>query len=1472
MKARFPRALAAVLCLFMLATLVPMTAFAAEYEQTLSTASKKVSQLAPGVEETKVVAYDKNGDRIVYYVVNADIATNSDVLVKANYHDNDNTGNWGKATVVEQANAAKAKRGYNVVASTNASYYNVSTGQPTGAFVMEGVNVNGNNAGNSYNFFAIMKDGTAMIGSKGTWSQYADSVQEAIGGWTMLIKDGKICDGLSESKYPRSTVGIKADGNVVLMVADGNQSPYSVGLTYKEQAEIMYSLGCVDAVELDGGGSATYAAKLEGTDEIVVRNSCCDGTVRSVSNTLMVISTAVADGTFDHANLATDYAFHAAGSHVEIHATGADKGGHAAEIPATVTWGLSDDSFGTVADGIFVSNGKVGTVTVNMLYNGKTAGSIEIQVVNPTSAAFASVEKTVPYGRTSDFTITAMYNGAEVYIEPSAFDFTCTAGSMDGFIYQAPNADAGVSTATVTARYKYADLAVATVTVTFGKGSEVLFDFEDGDVSKWGTYFDLAAAAERGEYTGGVTNAYSTTEASNYVAAGSKENVFLASKEDGYPVHSGTYSLAYTYDYTQCTEHGNWQYAYLYYWGDTKTFLDAESGIAGTRIGMWMYIPEEAVGSCARLAYNYKRDDGTLGVGYLYFTYQYVSKGFSKLTSDKIPEAGWAYVSCDMSQLSKIYASTSYYKNADGTLVREASTNYAPAFIQWIVSSSATGAEKVTFYIDDITLDYSDVVDDRDAPVISNPLILDDQHNYAIKGNTIDFNTISVTADAAEDTSRGTNYTGLDTATAQVYVDGQPVDTNFAAGKISASGIVLPDGTHDISFEIADKQGNYTKLTRQVIIAAGTDYPVVNLEGQALADGLLKTGAQYNLLLKTDKAEAIDSITFKIWLNSASKWALEHMAVLSGFEADYTIDELSCTAEITITRKDADASGAAVLATLPVYAWSWDGSAGVDAHTQWTKNGCAPQIKVSYKVKSASVVYTDAYAVAETGYIPGFSNVRTDVQTELNSSIANLKNTIGEWHYHTAETVADKAATCTESGYTGRTVCSDCHSVIDWGTTVPATGHSYDFVGGVLQCTACGKLYNGIYTDGKEYRDGVLVHAEDGWQGDSYYRGGVKLTGIQLIDGFYYDFGTDGVCEDRMKYTGLLEENGNVYYAVVGNLMSGWQQIGTDMYYFDPATYAGINGKYISYDLVKTSHYFEYSFVDGKLSSGAWSSDASGTRYYYGPSFLRGWQTIDGATYYFDVNGYRYEGAHRMETGTYSGIFKWFNFTDEGVYLGVCQGILRIGDNVYYMEDGQPIYAGLVKDTDGSYYYISGNGCVAIKNRSYYITKTNGLLPAGLYTFGDDCKMIVKQGVVNDSDGQIRYYVDGQPIYAGLVKDTDGSYYYISGNGCVAIKNRSYYITKTNGLLPAGLYTFGDDCKMIVKQGVVKDSDGQIRYYVDGQAVYAGLVKDTDGSYYYISGNGCVAIKNRSYYITKTNGLLPAGLYTFGDDCKMIVE
>ena len=1384
----------------------PEISMFAASSSSLTIASQQKQALAPGVTETEVVAYDKNGDRIVYYVVNANIATNDDVMVKANYHDNDNTGNWGKATVVEQANAATAKRGYNVVATTNAAYYNVSTGQPSGAFVMEGVNVNGDSTGNGYPFFAIMKDGSAMIGDKGEFSKYSANIQEAVGGWSKLVWDGEIVT-TGNSKYPRSTVGIKANGDVVLMLADGNQKPYSAGMTYQEQAEVMLELGCVRALELDGGGSATYAAKPEGTDEVVLRSSPCDGTIRSVSNSLMVISTAEATGEFHHANLSTEFPFYAPTSAVEITAYGADAAGHAAEIPEDVEWELEDEDFGYVEDGIFYSDGKLGKVTVNMLYEGEIVGSVDVTLVHPTEIAFGAEDKMIPYGKPSDFTVTALYNGADMYAAADVFEFNCTAGSMDGFIYTAP--EAGDATAEVTVSYLY-DTSVDTdkISITFGKGSDILFDFEgEGDADVWGTYFDMVEAEKNGEYDNGYTVIYASEGATsgNLVEHGIHENVFLASRENGDPVYSGDHSLAYTVDYRYSTAHANWQYAYLYYWGEPITLLDTSEGIAGTRLGMWMYIPEEAVGSCARFAYTYKDNTtGALNTAYLYLTYQYVEKGFSKLTSDKIPEAGWAYVYVDMSQISNSYVSTSYYKDANGNLSREAASNYAPAFIQFIVSSSATGAEKVTFYIDDITLDYSDAVDDRDMPIISDPMILEDQDQFEIKGQTLNYDTITVTASAKEDTSRGTNYTGLDESTAQVYIDGHAVGTKFAAGKISATGIKLPNGTHDITFEIADKQGNYTKLTRQIVIEADNEAPEVALVGKPVgikADGKLYTGGQYDIQLSTDKVEGIDSVSFQLWLNSASEWALEHMTVLDGFEVDYELNELSCTADITVTRVASDAEGEAVLLTIPVYAWSWNEELGHNsASYQWNHQGCAPQTTVSYKVKYGSVEYTEDQNVD----VAGFSNKRVDAKTELDSSIANLKPSIGAWHYHSEIAVADQAATCTQDGFTGRTECSVCHSILNWGTTLTATGHTYAVVGDKLTCT-CGDTFTG---------------------------------------------------------TGLIEVNGDFYYAIAGTLQKNrWIQVDDAWYCFrnDFKAYTG--------DVSISGRLYHFG-ENGAITEGQWFDVDGYHRYYIGPNYYRShWgltiEKIDGVEYGFDENGDTVEGYiyNILAAGDPKRLFL---FDEDGVRLDVpTEPTIIVLDGTYrYINNAElQTDSGLVKVGE-SYYYVRGNGNLV--SGRYYISasKSNGYGFVGYYDFDADYKLIMKNGII---DGH--YYIDGiMQTNIGLVKIED-SYYYVKGNGNLATGHYCISASKSNGYGFVGYYDFAEDGKLIMKNGIV---DGN--YYIDGvKQTNIGLVK-VEGAYYYVKGNGNLAIGRYYINEAKSNGLGFVGYYDFAEDGKLIMK
>jgi hypothetical protein len=58
---------------------------------------------------------------------------------------------------------------------------------------------------------------------------------------------------------PRTAVGQRRDGKIVLVVVDGRRSGYSVGLTNFELAQALVRLGAVTASALDSGGSSTMA-------------------------------------------------------------------------------------------------------------------------------------------------------------------------------------------------------------------------------------------------------------------------------------------------------------------------------------------------------------------------------------------------------------------------------------------------------------------------------------------------------------------------------------------------------------------------------------------------------------------------------------------------------------------------------------------------------------------------------------------------------------------------------------------------------------------------------------------------------------------------------------------------------------------------------------------------------------------------------------------------------------------------------------------------------------------------------------------------------------------------------------------------------------------------------------------------------------------------------------------------------------
>ncbi len=108
-------------------------------------------------------------------------------------------------------------------------------------------------------------------------------VKTAIGGGPVLVRNGRPAKwpGL-QFRHPRTAVGWNAD-TIFLVEVDGRQNDLSVGMSFPELAAYMAKLGCEEALNLDGGGSATCWVLGN------VMNSPSEGRERPAPNALVLV-------------------------------------------------------------------------------------------------------------------------------------------------------------------------------------------------------------------------------------------------------------------------------------------------------------------------------------------------------------------------------------------------------------------------------------------------------------------------------------------------------------------------------------------------------------------------------------------------------------------------------------------------------------------------------------------------------------------------------------------------------------------------------------------------------------------------------------------------------------------------------------------------------------------------------------------------------------------------------------------------------------------------------------------------------------------------------------------------------------------------------------------------------------------------------------------------------------------------------
>ena len=820
--------------------------------------SVKHYAIAPDVSERVIITNNADGNSQTVANVMEINTSNGRAKIVAGYGNrNPKEQGWTLKTTTEQAHVYEKESGLNVVGGVNASWFNINTGEPSGYLVMNGV-VHHDNSSRAY--VAAFDDGSVNVFKEGTTLAQAEASQsakqgkevkilEAVDALVAMVWDGEVVISQSGNGgyYPRTCVGVKEDGTVVLFQADGTMAPRSVGYTAAEEAHMMVALGCVAAIQLDEGGSSTYISQREGEKDLTMRNTPAGGSERVISGSILVASTVAASGEFNHAGITPDEEYYTPSSAIELTASAMDySGAPATALPADVTFVVADDSMGTVSEttvsgktatAVFTSSGKTGDVTVNMVSGEKVVGSAVIHIQNPDKLAFASTELGLNYKDVSDLGFKATYQTETVHLKNGDIDWSISdesAGTFANNLFTVTDNVKYSGSPVVTA--KFGDLT-ASVTLNIGMAPTMIID--GGDDDPW-DYSTIGTTVE--SFGGMASNAVATYHYSG--RGGVVKGSVVSDTDEEYAdiVRFGHKAVKLEYDWTGLT-------------GTDGACLGLGDNLSvdgtPTALGVWVYIPEGVPVPWLRAQIATSTNGGAS------WTNAYINFSNGSSANGEGLKTGWQYLEADLTQ----YAGALIRANS-GMLFRAMATTGG---IGWYTTDGVKldkSELKGWILLDNLCVVYGSNNQDVTAPVVNSIQMVNDDGTKTELEDGMTVNSGDLRFFVTYDDNESTDSFATGVESAYFYFDGSYRGTYTKDILGSTSALMhFSEGMHSITFYLKDGYGNVTRETRYFnVVADDAKLPAVKLD----VTGAPIVGSKWKLTLTGSDLTSITALSADI--------------------------------------------------------------------------------------------------------------------------------------------------------------------------------------------------------------------------------------------------------------------------------------------------------------------------------------------------------------------------------------------------------------------------------------------------------------------------------------------------------------------------------------------------------------------------------------------------------------------------------